>query len=87
MYKYLRCTFNLITNLGFGDQATHTKNSYHMLSNLPNSDLNQIFHPRSIKISSRLDLLMFFHAYNIKFDRSIFKWKSIYISISRFFKN
>jgi hypothetical protein len=78
---------NLITNLGFGEQATHTKNRFDILSNLPNTDIKKIFHPRAIKINSRLDLLMFFHAYNIKFDRSLFKWKSKFISINRFFKN
>ena len=77
---------NLITNLGFGDKATHTKNRFDILSNLPNSDINQILHPPSIKISSRLDLLMFFYAYNIKFDRSLFKWKSKYFSIKKFLK-
>ena len=78
--------FNLITNLGFGDEATHTKNRFDMLSNLPNSEINQIIHPPIIKISSSLDLLMFFYAYNIKFDISLLKWKSKYIFINRFFK-
>jgi hypothetical protein len=78
--------FNLITNLGFGDQSTHTKNRFDNLSNLPNSEINQIFHPSTIKLSSKLDLLMFFYAYNIKFDRSLLKWKTKFISLNRLFK-
>jgi hypothetical protein len=77
---------NLITNLGFGDQATHTKNRFDKLSNLTSYNMKLILHPRSLKINSKLDLLTFYHAYQIKFDRSLFKWKSKCISIIRYLK-
>jgi hypothetical protein len=77
---------NLIANLGFGDLATHTTSKFDKLSNLPVSKLSTIVHPSNILINYRNDLLVLSYAYRIKFDLSIFKWKSKYYYIKSYFK-
>lgn len=36
---------NLITNIGFGVEATHTRQNYHPLANRPAHKINEIIHP------------------------------------------
>jgi hypothetical protein len=56
---------NLISNIGFGDEATHTTTSS-ILSNLPTESLSELSYPISIKLNFEADQFIFekFHSYN-----------------------
>ena len=45
---------NLITNIGFGEDATHTT-KYSPLSNIPNEFIKLIKHPHNIKVNRKAD--------------------------------
>lgn len=42
--------YNLISNIGFDNHATHTKNSNDSRSNIETQELKRIFHPKNIEI-------------------------------------
>jgi hypothetical protein len=47
---------NLISNIGFGDEATHTKDLKNKLSNLPTKKLEKIItHPKNIEVDIEAD--------------------------------
>lgn len=43
--------YNLISNIGFSDDATHTKNTNSYYSKMPTYDLNEIIHPKSYTLN------------------------------------
>ena len=47
--------FNLISNVGFGEDSTHTKNSKDPLSNLELKEINKIIHPEKIEVDFNAD--------------------------------
>ncbi len=56
---------NLVSNIGFGDQATNTKRwkDFRGLGNRPRSGIGEIRHPASIEIDDALDYKVFVDAY------------------------
>ena len=66
-----RPSLNLIQNLGFGEDATHTKNQNNFISNLESKelDLNKVVHPKSF--IPRLDKDE--ELYYVRMHHSIFK--------------
>lgn len=50
---------NLVSNIGFGESSTHTKNEKDITSNIPVSPIIQIDHPRKIEIDKTADLYYF----------------------------
>lgn len=46
---------NLISNIGFREDATHTPDSGNKHANLPTGELNQIYHPKFVLPDSRAD--------------------------------
>ena len=50
---------NLITNIGFDENATHTKDKYSRMSNLPSFSINGISHPKFILASKEADEYFF----------------------------
>jgi predicted SAM-dependent methyltransferase len=50
---------NLISNIGFGDNATHTKDSSSPLYNLPTHEIDTILHPSNFDINSLADQFTF----------------------------
>ncbi len=46
---------NLISNIGFGEDATHTKNKNDKNSNIKTSNLNTLKHPKAIKKNEEAD--------------------------------
>ena len=50
---------NLVSNIGFGESSTHTKNKNDMTSNIPVSPIIQIDHPRKYEIDKTADLYYF----------------------------
>ena len=55
---------NLVTNIGFGESATHTTDPESKLAGIPASDVGRLFHPIDIKI-------------NLEADR--YTWNSIFL--------
>jgi hypothetical protein len=50
---------NLATNIGFGEDATHTVNRNSKLADLPAEEILSIIHPTEKNISEKLDRLTF----------------------------
>jgi hypothetical protein len=66
--------FNLVTNIGFGPDGTHTRNPKSRLANRPFDNLSQIFHPTLEKIDLVADEYFFsitLEGRNLRFPRNI----------------
>lgn len=50
--------YNLVSNIGFGEEATFTKNSNSELSKISVSALNKIIHPSNISINFKEDFVL-----------------------------
>lgn len=50
---------NLISNIGFGEDATHTKNPEDILNNLPRETLETIIHPEAVEVDKLADEYLF----------------------------
>lgn len=50
---------NLVSNLGFGVHATHTKNLNSPFANLPKGEISPLYHPNNIKINEEADQFTF----------------------------
>jgi hypothetical protein len=64
---------NLVSNIGFGNDATHTKSKNNEHDNLPSKDLGEINHPKIIEIDHDADFYDFeltFGGRNLRFPRS-----------------
>lgn len=59
---------NLVTNIGFGDEATHTF-SQMPTANMPLEKLEHITHPNKIKINRQADNFIFEHIYGSPFPK------------------
>ncbi|HVN49162.1 MAG TPA: nucleotide-diphospho-sugar transferase [Bacteroidota bacterium] len=53
---------NLISNIGFWENATHTKAQFNVLANIPTRSLKEIVHPQEIILDPKADLYSF-HKY------------------------
>ena len=63
---------NLVSNIGFGDNATHTTKENIFISNIKLQGLEKIVHPKSIKINEEADNYVFewvFGGKNLRFFR------------------
>ena len=54
---------NLVSNIGFGKDATHTRDEKSKNANLPTSKISKLKHPESIKINLDADKYEFEHHY------------------------
>jgi hypothetical protein len=52
---------NLVTNIGFGEEATHTVDTDHILSEIKSESIKEIIHPNIIKIENEADNYTFYH--------------------------
>lgn len=50
--------YNLVSNIGFGSEATHTKNSS-SLANMKTEELTEIIHPNFLLVDDKADLYSF----------------------------
>ncbi len=74
---------NLISNIGFGEDATHTKNKNDKNSNIKTSNLNILKHPKVIKKNEKADVWTF----NYHFDGKNLRLPySFFFIIIKFFK-
>lgn len=65
---------NLVSNIGFGEEATHTKSKKDYGNNVPSKTLGNIIHPTSIKINLEADNYDFnwlFGGRNLTFPRNL----------------
>ncbi|MDP1678028.1 MAG: hypothetical protein Q8L88_14315 [Bacteroidota bacterium] len=71
---------NLITNIGFGTEATHTKQSSDQRFSIPSEELTAIVHPKNLVIDTEADAAIFesIHGGSI-FKRVVNKLKKIVI--------
>ena len=65
---------NLVSNIGFGDEATHTKSKNHELSNRPTMELGHITHPKQVIIDIEADRFAFDNVFGGKYQRFPFNW-------------
>ncbi len=74
---------NLITNIGFDENATHTMDQNHFLSKIPVSDLGPIVHPEKIIINKAADNYYSWKllGYNNSFDYLLFDIKKRFINL------
>jgi hypothetical protein len=70
---------NLITNIGFDANATHTVNHAHSLANMPTEAIQDIIHPAAMTIEQKADKYTFGHYLSPP------KWKKIWSLIRRIF--
>lgn len=72
---------NLVTNIGFGAEATHTKDAQSKLAGIPTSEMSRVLHPLKIKIDEAADRF----TWNSVFKPAIYRaqprqpfWKKIF---------
>lgn len=71
---------NLVSNIGFGEEATHTRDSDHVLSENKSGSVSNLIHPEIIKTDEEADRYTFYN----KIYQS--KTKKLKIKIENFFK-
>lgn len=71
---------NLITNIGFDQNATHTVDFSHSMANKPMGTLTTIVHPSMIRVEHEADL------YTVKKYLSPPKWKKVWFVMLRCFE-
>lgn len=62
---------NLVTNIGFGEDATHTKGRKSVLANLPLDPILDIKHPASIMVNIEADQFLFDHFIDLRRPLSV----------------
>jgi hypothetical protein len=65
---------NLVSNIGHGDNATHTYDKKSKLSNIPTMELSHIIHPKQIIIDIEADRFAFDNVFGGKYLRSPYNW-------------
>ena len=70
---------NLITNIGFDANATHTVDHSHSLANMPTETILEIIHPTAITIDQQADKYIFRHYLSPS------KWRKVLSLIRRIF--
>jgi len=70
---------NLVSNIGFDDNATHTIDLFNSLANRPTKSLNDIKHPSSIQVEQKADIYTFNEYFSLP------KWKKLLHLIIRYF--
>ena len=71
---------NLVSNIGFGGQATHTTRSEHRLANLPARSIGTLQHPAEVIRNEAADRHIFTHSYG---GRSQSRWKRLRTNLER----
>ena len=55
---------NLVTNIGFGEDSTHTSSSNSPLANLPAAEFDVLQHPNCIELNEDADDHVFEYVFN-----------------------
>lgn len=65
---------NLVSNIGFGEEATHTRDSEHILAENKSGSVTELVHPVAIEINEEADRYTFYHKiYQSKIKKLKFK--------------
>jgi hypothetical protein len=70
---------NLVSNIGFGEEATHTRDSEHILAENKSGSVTELIHPKIMEINEDADRYTFYH----KIYQS--KWKKIKSKLRKYF--
>lgn len=74
---------NFVSNIGFGEEATHTVDSSHALAENKTEKLTEIIHPQKFEQNSEADTYTFYHKiYQSKLNKIITKLKSLLKNIN-----
>jgi hypothetical protein len=65
---------NLVSNIGFSDVATHTKDKNSKLSNIPTMKLGRIIHPKQVIIDIEADRFVFDNVFGGKYKCFPYNW-------------
>jgi hypothetical protein len=65
---------NLVTNIGFGEDATHTKDNSNKFFKISIKGLSHIIHPNKVIINKEADKFVFDNIYRGKFLRFPYNW-------------
>ncbi|MHB8276110.1 MAG: nucleotide-diphospho-sugar transferase [Candidatus Humimicrobiaceae bacterium] len=68
---------NMVSNIGFDENATHTKDKYSRMANLPSFSINDISHPKFILASKEADEFFFKKYCSVKKVSFIIRLKTI----------
>lgn len=80
-------TINLIQNIGFNEDATHTKDKASIYNSIPIQSISKYNHPSKIKIDTRRDDLYYRHFLDMGFKKNKFSIKRIVNYSKRIFGN
>jgi hypothetical protein len=74
---------NLVSNIGFGEEATHTKDAGHEFAEIAAGKISEIIHPENIEQNIEADKYTFYHKiYQSKLNKILTKIKSLFKSRS-----
>lgn len=59
---------NLISNIGFGEEGTHTVDSNNPFSNLPIYEIKEIIHPKKLEVDKNAVNFIYKNHYNINYE-------------------
>ena len=65
---------NLVSNIGFGDDATHTKSKKNKISKLPTNNLGKITHPKKVERNIEADVYTFNNVFKSRKLRFPYSW-------------
>jgi hypothetical protein len=65
---------NLVSNIGFGEDGTHTLSKNNKFSNMPTMELSHIIHPKQIIIDIEADRFAFDNVFGGKYKRFPYNW-------------
>lgn len=65
---------NLVSNIGFGENATHTHDKKSKFSNIPSEELGHIIHPKQVIIDIEADRFVFDNLFGGKYLRFPYNW-------------
>ena len=65
---------NLVTNIGFGEDASNCMTSDHLHANLPTARLGEITHPEEVEVDRAADTYTFNHHFNGRHMRFPRRW-------------
>tara|TARA_Y100000389_G_scaffold179169_1_gene192953 strand:+ start:52 stop:1056 length:1005 start_codon:yes stop_codon:yes gene_type:complete len=65
---------NLVSNIGFTDDATHTNFKNSKLSKITVGELDHIIHPKKVKINIEADRFTFYNTFGGKYFHFPYKW-------------
>jgi hypothetical protein len=65
---------NLVSNIGFGEDATHTVSRNNKFSNMPTMELSNITHPKQVIVDIEADMFAFDNVFGGKYQRFPYNW-------------